>query len=393
MPVLIHSGDELHYANPDFLRLTGYGSVGELADHGGLDQLFVESYDSDPQEAASQELRIRTRGGDEFPAEALLRIAPWAGRRALMLVIRQTGAPVSPPPAMEELRQRLAEMRAIVDTATDGVILIDRQNAIRSISHPAEALFGFESDDLRGKPVTALFAPESQATVTAYLGALSATGVASVMNDGREVMGREAEGRSIPLFMTVGRLPGDGGYCAVVRDITQWKRAEEELTRARADAERASSQKSEFLARVSHEIRTPLNAIIGFSELMIDEKFGPISNDRYRDYLRDISRSGNHVLDLVNDLLDLTKIEAGQQEYAYEAVALNDALADAARCRPAFRPDRKPVSCRSSASHRCLRLTRRRPPDKAKGALLCARREKCYQPREPEQAERWMQGP
>jgi signal transduction histidine kinase len=72
--------------------------------------------------------------------------------------------------------------------------------------------------------------------------------------------------------MTIGRLPGGNGYCAVLRDITQWKRAEEELTQARAEAERSSGQKTEFLARISHEIRTPLNAIIGFSELMIDEK-------------------------------------------------------------------------------------------------------------------------
>src|SRR5690606_31272140 len=129
-----------------------------------------------------------------------------------------------------------------------------------------------------------------------------------------------------PLFMTIGRLPNGNGFCAVLRDITHWKRVEEELTQARAQAERASSQKSEFLARVSHEIRTPLNAIIGFSELVLDEKFGPIGNDRYRDYLRDINRSGNHVLELVNDLLDISKIEAGQQEMSYEAVSLNEAL-------------------------------------------------------------------
>jgi signal transduction histidine kinase len=130
------------------------------------------------------------------------------------------------------------------------------------------------------------------------------------------------------MFMTIGRLPSESGFCAVVRDITQWKRAEEDLTQARAVAERASSQKTDFLARISHEIRTPLNAIIGFSELMVDEKFGPVGNDRYRDYLRDINRSGNHVLDLVNDLLDISKIEAGEQEMNYEAVSLNDTLAE-----------------------------------------------------------------
>jgi PAS domain S-box-containing protein len=219
-------------------------------------------------------------------------------------------------------------MRTIIDTATDGVVLIGRDGDIRSISRPAEALFGFDSDEVTGKPFASLFAIESQRAARDYLNGLSEPGVASVMNDGREVIGREAQGRFIPLFMTIGRLPNDSGFCAVVRDITQWKRAEEDLTQARAVAERASSQKTDFLARISHEIRTPLNAIIGFSELMVDEKFGPVANDRYRDYLRDINRSGNHVLDLVNDLLDISKIEAGQQEMDYEAVSLNDTLGE-----------------------------------------------------------------
>ncbi|PWJ79769.1 PAS/PAC sensor signal transduction histidine kinase [Pseudaminobacter salicylatoxidans] len=336
VPVLIHSGDALHYANEEFLTLTGYASVEQLAEAGGLDALFADSY-GDDTEAPHHDLRLRTGDGLEFPIQALLRSVPWQGSKALMLVVRRTGdegeAAVEPAPAMQapseaELHARIAEMRTIIDTATDGVVLIDKEGVIRSISRPAEALFGFDGDEVTGTPFASLFAMESQRAVRDYLNGLAEHGVASVLNDGREVIGREAEGRFIPLFMTIGRLPNDSGYCAVVRDITQWKRAEEELTQARALAERSSSQKTEFLARVSHEIRTPLNAIIGFSELMIDEKFGPVANDRYRDYLRDINRSGNHVLDLVNDLLDISKIEAGQQEMAYEAVSLNDTLSE-----------------------------------------------------------------
>ncbi|MDQ6435161.1 histidine kinase dimerization/phospho-acceptor domain-containing protein [Mesorhizobium sp. LHD-90] len=358
VPLLIHSGDVLHYANEEFLSLTGYTSLDRLREAGGLGALFSNPYD-DARDEAGRSLRLKTADGLEFPIEAILRSVPWGGGHALMLVVRRTGdaveadddEPLLNQPDVEALRARVAEMRAIIDTATDGVILITNDGMIRSISRPAEALFGFDSDEIGGKPFTALFAIESQRAARDYLNGLSDHGVASVLNDGREVIGRESQGRFIPLFMTIGRLPGDGGFCAVVRDITQWKRAEEELTQARSLAERASSQKSEFLARISHEIRTPLNAIIGFSELMIDERFGSIGNDRYRDYLRDINRSGNHVLELVNDLLDISKIEAGEQEMAHEAVPLNETLAQTvAMMQP--QANRERVIIRSSFASR-----------------------------------------
>ncbi|PZV35810.1 PAS domain S-box protein [Mesorhizobium kowhaii] len=363
VPLLIHSGDQLHYANEEFLNLTGYEALDDLADAGGLGALFADPYaDDGTSDGTDRALRLKTRDRQEFPIEAILRSVPWRDGKALMLVVRRSGEDDAPAtlhvvgdeqtqPDIPELKARIAEMRTIIDTATDGVVLIGRDGSIRSISRPAEALFGFDSDEVTGKPFASLFAIESQRAARDYLNGLSEPGVASVMNDGREVIGREAQGRFIPLFMTIGRLPNDSGFCAVVRDITQWKRAEEDLTQARAVAERASSQKTDFLARISHEIRTPLNAIIGFSELMVDEKFGPVANDRYRDYLRDINRSGNHVLDLVNDLLDISKIEAGQQEMAYEAVSLNDTLAETvAMMQP--QANRERVIIRSSFASR-----------------------------------------
>ncbi|MER8425636.1 PAS domain S-box protein [Mesorhizobium sp. M1403] len=363
VPVLIHSGDQLHYANDEFLGLTGYATLSALDKAGGLGALFADPYaDDGSSDGSDRALRLKTRDGQEFPIDAILRSVPWGNGKALMLVVRRSGddeataiphgaADDQTQPDVSELKARIAEMRTIIDTATDGVVLIGRNGTIRSISRPAEALFGFDSDEVTGKPFVSLFAIESQRAARDYLDGLSEPGVASVMNDGREVIGREAQGRFIPLFMTIGRLPNDSGFCAVVRDITQWKRAEEDLTQARAVAERASSQKTDFLARISHEIRTPLNAIIGFSELMVDEKFGPVANDRYRDYLRDINRSGNHVLDLVNDLLDISKIEAGQQEMAYEAVSLNDTLAETvAMMQP--QANRERVIIRSSFASR-----------------------------------------
>ncbi len=105
-----------------------------------------------------------------------------------------------------------------------------------------------------------------------YLAGLSGHGVASVLNDGREVVGREASGGFVPLFMTMGRLNSSNGYCAVIRDITQWKRTEQELRSTERAAETANARKTDFLARVSHEIRTPLNAIIGFHDMMAGER-------------------------------------------------------------------------------------------------------------------------
>ena len=194
---------------------------------------------------------------------------------------------------------------------------------IRSANRSAEALFGYE--ELAGRAFTELFAPESVDVAHNYLDGLVRDGVASLLNGGREVIGRVRQGGMIPLFMTMGRI-GDGTdkLCAVFRDITHWKKTERELIEAKCQAEKASSAKSDFLAKISHEIRTPLNAVIGFSEVMMEERFGPIGNERYRDYIKDIHASGGHLLSLINDLLDLSKIEAGKLELTFTSVALND---------------------------------------------------------------------
>ena len=145
-----------------------------------------------------------------------------------------------------------------------------------------------------------------------------------MLDTGREAIGRVRQGGLVPLYFTMGRIADGEKFCAVLRDITAWKRTEEELINAKQQAEKASTAKSEFLAKISHEIRTPLNAIIGFSEVMMDERFGPVGNERYRQYLKDIHASGGHLISLLNDLLDLSKIEAGKLELTFVSVNLND---------------------------------------------------------------------
>ncbi|MGH6948322.1 MAG: PAS-domain containing protein [Kiloniellales bacterium] len=123
----------------------------------------------------------------------------------------------------------------------------------------------------------------------------------------------------------------DGGWIATYEDITVRDRAERELRVAKEEADLANRTKSEFLANVSHELRTPLNAIIGFSEVIENEFFGPIGQPRYRSYVQDIRHSGTHLLNIINDILDISKIEAGKLELSEEDVVVGDVLRSAAR--------------------------------------------------------------
>ena len=343
LAILIHAGDRLIHGNPEFLRLTGYDSLDELEQVGGLDALLQRNDLEGKTEQPGAMMVVRADDA-LVPVTARLQSIRWEDGTALMLAlmpVERSEPPAPPQPIPEEARPErilekvaklqveIEELRSTLETATDGVIIIGQEGEIRSMNRSASALFNYDDQETRGKPFVMLFAHESQKAVLDYLSGLSGHGVASVLNDGREVIGREASGGFVPLFMTMGRLNSSNGYCAVIRDITQWKRTEEELRNAKRAAETANAHKTDFLARVSHEIRTPLNAIIGFSDMMAGERFGPIGHSRYIEYATDIGRSGRHVLDIVNDLLDISKIEAGEMDLDFASVGLNEAITEA----------------------------------------------------------------
>ncbi|MBW9091577.1 PAS domain S-box protein [Rhizobium wenxiniae] len=346
MPValLVHAGDTLIHANGEFLKLTGYSSLEALGDVGGLDALLQRQELEDKTTHAGGMVVVRA---DDVivPVTARLQSIRFNDTSALMLALMPVAAEVEPPESttaevlplrpirsadqLAKLQVEVEELRAILETATDGVVIIGSDREVRSMNRAASALFNFDGEDINGKPFVTLFAHESQRAILDYLSGLSGYGVASVLNDGREVIGREASGGFLPLFMTIGRLTSSNGYCAVIRDITQWKRTEDELRTAKRAAETANAHKSEFLAHVSHEIRTPLNAIIGFADMMASERLGPVGHPRYIEYSNDIGRSGRHVLDIVNDLLDISKIEAGELDLDFIAVGLNETVSEA----------------------------------------------------------------
>jgi PAS domain S-box-containing protein len=326
--ILIYRLNSLIYANRAFLDWTGYSTLDELTEAGGLDSLFIEpkkdAATKDP--VAAKVLTIATSNGKQKPVEGRLFSVTWGGESALALMLetQPSAAGKQAETSPQRSEQEIRELRAILDTATDGVLILNSSGRVLSGNRSAQALFGYDAGELGALSLSDLLVPESHRPVLEHLERLARRDGVDSLGAGCEAIGRVRQGGLVPLHITIGRIEDGEKLCAVLRDITAWKRSEEELINAKRAAEKASTAKSEFLAKISHEIRTPLNAIIGFSEVMMDERFGPIGNERYRQYLKDIHASGGHLISLLNDLLDLSKIEAGKLELTFVSVNLND---------------------------------------------------------------------
>jgi PAS domain S-box-containing protein len=151
----------------------------------------------------------------------------------------------------------------------------------------------------------------------------------------REAVLTDRQGKQIPVLLNAARVPHSSRspirYYASITDISAIRAAHEEVERQNIELHAASRAKTEFLANMSHELRTPLNAVIGFSEVIKNRIYGPLGNERYADYANDIHASGEHLLQIINDILDLSKIEAGHMELHEESVNLLQVINDAAQ--------------------------------------------------------------
>ena len=344
----------------------GYDSLHALEEAGGLDALYVEPGVSSASSTSDTGTPVTISATPASPAHApprpptrALYTISWDGESALALICSNAARRCRPSrrPAVAATEPspvghaNAEELGAILDTTAEGIVMFDAEGNINSCNRSAEALFGYDGDELVQRNLAELFAPESQRVVQDYLESIKGAGVASLLDHGREVLGRVRDGGLIPLSMTMGRTQADGpNFFAVFRDLSQAKKSESELLQARRLADRAANAKADMLARISHEVRTPLNAIIGFAEVMIGERFGALGNERYVEYMKDIRASGERVIAIINDLLDLSRIETGKLDLAFANQNLNDLVE---QCVAVMQPqaNRERIIIRTSLAH------------------------------------------
>ena len=226
-------------------------------------------------------------------------------------------AAVTPLNALEErsvraeLRSLSVNLQAVVKSAMDGIITVDNLGVVRSFNPAAERMFGYAAPEVVGQSVGQLVGGSQGGAGGAALFGLGPE--RRLAYPEREVQGRRKDGTTFPMELAVSEMHVDDEpmLVGIVRDITRRKQQQEELAEARDRALEANRTKSAFMANMSHELRTPLNAIIGYSELLMEDAADGGQQITIAD-LEKIRAAGRHLLDLINDVLDLSKVEAGK---------------------------------------------------------------------------------
>ncbi|MEC9345610.1 MAG: ATP-binding protein [Pseudomonadota bacterium] len=245
------------------------------------------------------------------------------------------GAPTVSTGTVRDITDRIAVERSldenrgmlagILSISQEAIVVADHDLRIRLASSGVERIFGHAPEDLIGMSIENLIPEDLRTRHRAHVAAFEANGRDSLlMSARRELLGLRKNGERFPAAISLSRFQADGGtiYSLVIRDIGPEKLAHDRLVQARLDAEAASHAKSNFLANMSHELRTPLTAIIGFSEIMTHELYGPVGNRKYREYGEEILNSGRHLMGVINDILDLSRVGSENMELSEKVVDL-----------------------------------------------------------------------
>ncbi|MGE3935683.1 MAG: PAS domain S-box protein [Rhodospirillaceae bacterium] len=242
--------------------------------------------------------------GSEFWTENVARQIVWQGRTASLVIARDITDQIA---AKRALRDSEATLKALINASPDIAFLLDHKGMTLTANDAAARYFGTTIEAFVGSRARDFSRPDGREQRDAAIEHAIEKRAPVSLDQRRD--GRWLHYTFCPVIDKKGRLQR---VAIFIRDVTEARDAEENMRQAKETAEVANRSKSEFLANMSHELRTPLNAIIGFSEIMMTEMFGPLGNDNYKAYIRDVHESGTHLLQVINDILDLSKVEAGR---------------------------------------------------------------------------------
>ena len=254
---------------------------------------------------AGRELYALKKDGTEFPVEIGLNpLVTVEGTLVLAAIIDIT-----------ERKKAEERFRMVVESAPNAMVLVNKEGKITLVNSQTEKLFGFAREELINNGVEMLIPARFSAKHPGYTSSFFSAPQTRSMGAGRDLYAKRKDGTEFPVEIGLNPMETAEGpmVLAAIIDITERKMQE------------ANRLKSDFLANMSHELRTPMNAIIGFSELLIDKRVGDL-NEKQLDYLNDIHSSGNHLLHLINDVLDIAKIESGKTELNIESFNIAEAI-------------------------------------------------------------------
>ncbi len=323
--VIVARGLDALYANRTLLEGLGYPDLPALAADGGLARIFTGR--SPPRGQASRPAALRAQDGEPIDVEAHLQTIEWEGAPATLISLRRQNARGGAEDALLRakdgeiagLEAQLALLDASFEQSPAPAALIAKDGRVERANSAFAKLFGKTPGELCAQELATLLGEDKSHRVRARILGLSLGDPES----GASVdLVRLRDPAGAPWRLSARRLgPAMDILCAAMSEAARESMGAAQA--ARAEAERASEAKTAFLARISHEIRTPISAIMGFAEVMMEERFGPVGSERYKEYLKDVHSSGAHVLSLVNDLLDLSKIESGKMDLVVERLDVN----------------------------------------------------------------------
>ncbi len=310
----------IQWTNPAFTTLTGYlpeeamGQNPHILQSGIHDKPFYRNlWDTIlAGDVWAGEITNRKKDGDYCPEE--MTVAPvrsLTGEIVNFVAVKQDLT--NRKQAEKALRASEERFRAVSETAPDAIVTIDMEGRVCFWNRAAERTLGYSADEAMGKPIFEWLAPERFRTKAMRgLRSFAANGRGLAIGKTLELAATRKDGIEIPIELTADVMTvGQERYLlGILRDITERKRIEANLVKAKEGAEAANRAKSEFLANMSHEIRTPMNGIIGMTDLALDTELNPEQSE----YLHMVKGSADALLTLLNDILDFSKIEAGKLE-------------------------------------------------------------------------------